>query len=1188
MTMCGAIRLVSSVLIYFLLLADAQLINVDDKLKSIDAETTSIGPTVVGLASSERNFEAILAADIWEQSDASEAAWSAIASDYSGQHLVAAVEGTGEIYTSTDYGSTWELKFTLEGEVYWRGLASDASGQNLVAVQNPGDVYTSSNWGEAWAASTNTSYAWLDVASDESGQRIIACTADSGDIRGAVYLSNDFGATFIKSSAPVVGTYKYVTSDSLGKSLVAVAFSRGIYTSSNYGVNWIPTSAPSLIWGGIASDSTGTYLVAVCNQGIYTSNSTGRVWYLSSAPAQEYNSVACDSTGRYIDTTVYNGGIYSSADYGMTWFPSNPAVRNWIGIASDKSGKRLAAAATNEGIWTYLDSTTFAPSIQATAAPTIAPTPASNFSTPRPTSNTGTPWVQQSAPTGLLWISVSSDLTGQYLVAAEQTKGGLYTSINAGRNWTLQFTIPGSAQWTRVASNADGTRLVATANGARIYTSNNSGLNWTISSSPVERWFGVCSDYSGQYLTSFVNGGGGMHTSSDYGQHWILTDAPSAQWIDVTSDSTGQYIVGAVFGDVIYRSTDYGVTWMQTNSPKASWYGVASDASGRYLAAVVSSGNIFTSTDYGLNWVKTSAPVSFWDSVTSDATGSYLAACMNEGQIYVSNDFGATWTLCNAPTRYWESIASDAGGKNLVAVGSGVAGIWTYQDLTTFKPSTMPTFAPTRPTAQPTEVPSAAPTVSPTTLAPRPNPTARPTATPSQVPTRSPTSAPSAPPTASPTAVPTGIPGQPTETPTVAPTLTPTGPPSPPPSAVPTLSPSAPPSGTPTAPPTATPTENPSANPTVAPTAPPTATPTVSPSVDPTVSPSQEPSPAPTVQPSAAPTALVTRSPTAVPTQTVDIYVNFASNLTIAGCTSTDLDAASQDAIVSATAAILVVDESAVRFVGTAPSADAARVDSAGRQRSHRVRGMPKSLVLGGRQISSEGALAATHTVVAIVATSVLLSDTNFPSPTSLYDNLTMKLAQAVSSGRYDDALQQSVAETGSTQLTAATATAVASSPLVVTTEPVDSSGGGGGGGSSLSTYTIIGVALILFLGVCIISGCLYWHCVWSKRFRGPRSNMSRTLDIAEGNLVKKKPSFRNRLFKSLSKTRSGFTKLGTEGAATGEVEFQENPTQSAAERFQQTKEKSTFFEDAVWDLDEDAEEGEGDDGGMGMHDVQL
>jgi hypothetical protein len=173
-------------------------------------------------------------------------------------------------------------------------------------------------------------------------------------------------------------------------------------------------------------------------------------------------------------------------------------------------------------------------------------------------------------------------------------------------------------------------------------------------------------------------------------------------------------------------------------------------------------------------------------------------------------------------------------------------------------------------------------------------------------------------------------------------------------------------------------------------------------------------------------------------------------------------------------------------------------------------------------------------------------------------------------------------------QLAAATTTAVASSPLVVTTEPADSSGGGGGGGGSLSTYTIIGIALILFLGVCIISSCLYWHCVWSKRFRGSRSNMSRTLDIAEGNLVKKKPSFRNRLFKSLSKTRSGFSKLGTEGGVTGEVEFQDNPAQRAAERFQQTKEKSTFFEDAVWDLDDDVEQGEEDDEGMGMHDVQL
>jgi hypothetical protein len=296
--------------------------------------------------------------------------------------------------------------------------------------------------------------------------------------------------------------------------------------------------------------------------------------------------------------------------------------------------------------------------------------------------------------------------------------------------------------------------------------------------------------------------------------------------------------------------------------------------------------------------------------------------------------------------------------------------------------------------------------------------------------------------------------------------------------------------------------------------------------------------------------------------------------VTLEGCSSTVLDAASQSAIVAATAKIMTIDESSVTFVGTALAADMTTLASGGKQKNSNIRGTGRNTLL-----------AASHTLVAIVATSVLLSDTNFPSPTILYDNLTMKLAQAVSSGRYDTALQQSVADNDATQLTSATATAVASSPLVVTTEPVNS--GGGGGGSSLSMYTIIGVALILFLGVCIISGCCYWHCVWSKRFRGPRSNMSRTVNIGEGNLVKKKPSFRNRLFKKLSKTRSGFSKLGTEGAAgAGEMEFQDNPQLRAAERFQQTKEKSTFFEDAVWDLDE-AEESE-EDGGMGMHDVQL
>ena len=57
--------------------------------------------------------------------------WWSVASDSTGQYLVATVNG-GSIYTSNDYG---EMFFSTSAPINdWRSVASDSSGQYLVAV----------------------------------------------------------------------------------------------------------------------------------------------------------------------------------------------------------------------------------------------------------------------------------------------------------------------------------------------------------------------------------------------------------------------------------------------------------------------------------------------------------------------------------------------------------------------------------------------------------------------------------------------------------------------------------------------------------------------------------------------------------------------------------------------------------------------------------------------------------------------------------------------------------------------------------------------------------------------------------------------------------------------------------------------------------------------------------------------
>jgi hypothetical protein len=63
------------------------------------------------------------------------------------------------------------------------------------------------------------------------------------------------------------------------------------------GYVWTPTSAPNVLWSSIASDSTGTNLVA-CSffDKIYTSNDSGVSW-VGRESNRFWFSVASDSTG---------------------------------------------------------------------------------------------------------------------------------------------------------------------------------------------------------------------------------------------------------------------------------------------------------------------------------------------------------------------------------------------------------------------------------------------------------------------------------------------------------------------------------------------------------------------------------------------------------------------------------------------------------------------------------------------------------------------------------------------------------------------------------------------------------------------------------------------------------------------------------------------------------------------------
>jgi hypothetical protein len=215
--------------------------------------------------------------------------WTSVASDATGMNLVAASQGsvaTGSaIWTSTDRGLTWTNRTAGvpdTAQEYWRCVTSDSTGKKLVAAAL--DVWTSTNGGLTWSNRTASSPAhvgrfsasgqpWAGVASDSTGDHLVAVVGDGEP--GDIWTSSDAGVTWTDQTAselPKNQLWLAVACDSTGMNLVATRYlgpDSDIWTSTNGGMTWTE-QADGPVWRAVASSSTGTRFFAVGDGAFWT------------------------------------------------------------------------------------------------------------------------------------------------------------------------------------------------------------------------------------------------------------------------------------------------------------------------------------------------------------------------------------------------------------------------------------------------------------------------------------------------------------------------------------------------------------------------------------------------------------------------------------------------------------------------------------------------------------------------------------------------------------------------------------------------------------------------------------------------------------------------------------------------------------------------------------------------------
>ena len=550
----------------------------------------------------------------WRQTTAPRKNWVSVAASADGFKLVAAAtpswadysySGNGAIYRSSDGGATWTK--TSAPTNFWQAVASSADGTKLVAGFAPqgtsnlqgyigeGAIYISLDSGETWLHSTAPSNFWTSVASSADGTKLVATATpyfdgnlQSGAGEGAVYISRDSGATWMRSAGPTSYGWKSVASSAEGTSLMAASGDGGIYISTNSGMSWITTGAPCNLFGETAVCSSADGNKAVASSAGYMFNGIiafpySGAWKFAAAPSGDWSSLA-GSTDCSKLVAVGSGEIFRSADSGMTWSQAaTPPGNSLNSVASSMDGTNLVGAST-----------------------------------------------------GSFYDNVYRD-------------GAIYRSSDGGATW-IQTTAP-SNYWQSVASSADGAKLVAASGAYRgdglIYISHDSGATWRPTSARRNEWIGVASSSDGTKLTAVATGDGDglIYTSTDSGANWLPATAPSNDWATVASSADGTKLVaaaGAARGDgLIYASNDSGTNWRATCAQPGYWHSVVSSSNGTKLAAIAGA-YIIISTNSGATWMPAEAPAGNWKVLAMSADGTNLVALSSDGFVCILNACAAT------------------------------------------------------------------------------------------------------------------------------------------------------------------------------------------------------------------------------------------------------------------------------------------------------------------------------------------------------------------------------------------------------------------------------------------------------------------------------------------------------------------------------------------------------------------
>lgn len=165
--------------------------------------------------------------------------WMGCASSGTGKYLTAVSD---YIYISKDKGITWSPKSEKNN---WFSVSMSYDGKYQTAVDVSGRIYISSNYGETWIKIkeiVNVPYINVSVSGNGKYQTLFVTG-------GLMYISNDYGNTW--NSVLNNKQWFGVSTSYDGKYQTLCEYSGNIYTTRDYGISWNMVNMRQQNWSSV-------------------------------------------------------------------------------------------------------------------------------------------------------------------------------------------------------------------------------------------------------------------------------------------------------------------------------------------------------------------------------------------------------------------------------------------------------------------------------------------------------------------------------------------------------------------------------------------------------------------------------------------------------------------------------------------------------------------------------------------------------------------------------------------------------------------------------------------------------------------------------------------------------------------------------------------------------------------------